>query len=232
MNDGYILIHRKITDWQWYSNKNDRLLFIHCLISANWKDGWFNGIKIPRGSFATSLNNLSQEVGLTIQQTRTSIEHLKSTHEITHTTNRHFSIITINNYDKYQLDNTQNNKQITNQQQTNNNNRIKEIKEINKENISKDILKKVFKKPTIEEIKEYCDERNNNVDAERFYNFYESKGWMVGKNKMKNWKAAVRTWEDKKNNLPNWFKNEPKRKEIDDERKKLAEQLTNGTYKP
>ena len=52
-----------------------------------------------------------------------------------------------------------------------------------------------FVPPTIEEVREYCKERGNNVDAERFVDFYESKGWMVGKNKMKSWKACVRTWE-------------------------------------
>ena len=52
-----------------------------------------------------------------------------------------------------------------------------------------------FKKPTIEEIKSYCRERNNSINAEQFYDFYESKNWMIGKNKMKNWQAAVRTWE-------------------------------------
>lgn len=53
----------------------------------------------------------------------------------------------------------------------------------------------VFKKPSIEEIKEYCLERNNSIDAEYFYDFYESKNWYVGKNKMKDWKASIRTWE-------------------------------------
>lgn len=53
----------------------------------------------------------------------------------------------------------------------------------------------VFVSPTIEEVKVYCQERKNNVDAEAFVNFYESKGWYVGKNKMKDWQAAVRTWE-------------------------------------
>lgn len=57
-----------------------------------------------------------------------------------------------------------------------------------------------FIKPTILEIKNYCIERKNSVDAEKFFNFYESKGWMVGKNKMKDWKACVRTWESKENN--------------------------------
>lgn len=54
------------------------------------------------------------------------------------------------------------------------------------------------KKPSIEEIKQYCLERNNGIDAEQFFDFYESKGWLVGKNKMKNWQAAVRTWEKRK----------------------------------
>ena len=55
---------------------------------------------------------------------------------------------------------------------------------------------KKFIVPTIEEIKAYCLERQNSIDYQRFYDFYESKGWMVGKNKMKDWKACVRTWEN------------------------------------
>ena len=55
--------------------------------------------------------------------------------------------------------------------------------------------RKRFKPPTIEQVKEYCEERGNGIDPERFVNYYESKGWMIGKNKMKDWKAAVRNWE-------------------------------------
>ena len=54
---------------------------------------------------------------------------------------------------------------------------------------------KRFAKPTIEDIKEYCIERNNFVDAEKFFDYYSSNGWKVGKNPMKDWKASVRTWE-------------------------------------
>lgn len=53
---------------------------------------------------------------------------------------------------------------------------------------------KKFVKPTIEEIKAYVKEKGYNVDAERFFSYYESKGWIVGKSPMKNWKAAVSTW--------------------------------------
>jgi hypothetical protein len=66
--------------------------------------------------------------------------------------------------------------------------------------ISNDITKgaktrKRFIKPTVEEVREYCQERGNTVDPETFVNFYESKGWVVGKSPMKDWKAAVRNWE-------------------------------------
>ena len=51
------------------------------------------------------------------------------------------------------------------------------------------------KHPTVEEVRAYCEERGNKVDPETFVDFYESKGWLIGKNPMKDWKAAVRTWE-------------------------------------
>jgi hypothetical protein len=53
-----------------------------------------------------------------------------------------------------------------------------------------------FIKPTLEEVQAYCKERNNSVDAQRFIDYYSSNGWKVGKNPMKDWKAAVRTWEN------------------------------------
>jgi len=84
-----------------------------------------------------------------------------------------------------------NNKELNNLI-TNNNN--KEIK----------INNKYFKRPTILQVKNYCIERENNVDAEAFCDFYDSKNWMVGKNKMKDWKASVRTWERRnKTNISN-----------------------------
>ena len=56
---------------------------------------------------------------------------------------------------------------------------------------------KRFTPPTVEEVKAYCLERKNGIDAQQFVDFYSSKGWYVGKNKMKDWKAAVRTWENR-----------------------------------
>lgn len=90
-----------------------------------------------------------------------------------------------------------------------NRNTYKELnnKELNnkKENI---YIKEKFKKPTLEEVEKYCLERKNGINAQKFIDFYESKGWMIGKNKMKDWKACVRTWENKdkpRADVPDWF---------------------------
>lgn len=84
-------------------------------------------------------------------------------------------------------------------------------KEIDKEI---DIKKKAnrFSKPTIQQIQEYCKSRNNNVDANRFYDYYETVGWKVGKNPMKDWKAAVRTWE--RNNTNQTANNQAEEKPV------------------
>jgi hypothetical protein len=67
-------------------------------------------------------------------------------------------------------------------------------------NLTDSNTKGSFVKPTIIDINEYCKERKNNVDADTFFNFYESKDWLIGKNKMKNWKACIITWEKSRNN--------------------------------
>lgn len=80
--------------------------------------------------------------------------------------------------------------------------KVKKSKE-KKSNIYNTDTPKRFIPPSLEEIQAYCRERNNNVDAQRWYDFYLSKNWMIGKNKMKDWKAAVRTWEKSDKDKPN-----------------------------
>ncbi|MCD8207659.1 MAG: hypothetical protein LUD72_06965 [Bacteroidales bacterium] len=154
MNGNYIKIDRGILDWEWYRNENTLRLFIHCLLKANWKDGRFEGVDIPRGSFATSISTLSNELNISYQSTRTSLNHLKSTGELTVTAFSKFSVITVNNYALYQDANRQTNKQLTGNQQatnrqltgdqqaTNNNRRKKEYKE--REEGKKGIKKESF----------------------------------------------------------------------------------------
>ena len=69
-------------NWEWYKDSNTKDLFIHCLISANWKDGKFEGRVIKRGSFVTGRKKLAEELGMSEQQIRTALKHLISTGEI------------------------------------------------------------------------------------------------------------------------------------------------------
>lgn len=103
----YVKISRKILEWEWYTDANTKVLFLHILLKANWKDGRFQGIEVPRGSFVTSLQNLAAETGLTVRNVRTALKHLENTGEVT--SNRHvkFSVITVKNYDRYQSCDTQ-----------------------------------------------------------------------------------------------------------------------------
>ena len=75
-------------------------------------------------------------------------------------------------------------------------------KELNNKNNNKD-NRVAFTPPTLDEVSAYCRERQNSVDPEKFIDFYQSKGWMVGRNRMKDWKAAVRTWEKRSKEISN-----------------------------
>ena len=91
--------------------------------------------------------------------------------------------------------------------------------------VENSIDKNRFIPPTLEEVSAYCKERNNNVNPERFIDFYESKGWLVGKSKMKDWKASVRTWERdtnttkeiKREDMPSWVNDPIKESSKEDE---------------
>jgi hypothetical protein len=166
MDNGWISIHRKLLDWEWYSDKNTRILFLHCLLLANYQDNNHRGMTIKKGSFRTGRKKLSEGCGLTIQQTRTSLDKLISTSEITIESNTIFSVISITNWNEYQTTNHANNKPITNEQpanqQTDNkpittNNNIINNKQINKQE------KKKGKKPISKHI--FIPPKNLNAKA-------------------------------------------------------------------
>lgn len=101
--DGFVVIHRKIMDWEWYTDPNTAHLFIHCILRANHKDKVWHGVQIKRGSFITSYEALAFETGLTVRQIRTALDnHLLVTGELKKETNNRFTLITVVNYDKYQ----------------------------------------------------------------------------------------------------------------------------------
>lgn len=211
MNNGWIKLHRSLLDWEWYSDMNVRVVFIHCLLKANCKDVKYKGKDILRGSFATGLELLSRETGLTIAQIRVTLNKLKMTSEITIQTSAEGSIISITNYDLYQSNDKQNDKPIasetTNEQQTNdkpiasNNNNKNDKNDKNKEKDT--IVSKKKDKPSgllpvyFQFMILGLTPDKAILKAEKFYSHYQSNGWKVSKNPMKDWKAATSgTWCD------------------------------------
>lgn len=103
MNDsGWIVLLREILEWPWYLDINTKVLFIHMLLKANWKEGKFRDTTVPRGSFVSSVAKLAQETGLTDDEVRTAISHLISTNEITKQSTNKYTVFTVVNYNLYQ----------------------------------------------------------------------------------------------------------------------------------
>lgn len=106
MNGGWIKLHRKMSQWEWYKDSNTKALFLHLLLEANHEDKKYKGIVIHKGETMTGLQKLSDETGLSVHQVRTALEHLKLTHDVAINVSSKGSIIRVVNYDKYQcLDN-------------------------------------------------------------------------------------------------------------------------------
>jgi uncharacterized phage protein (TIGR02220 family) len=116
--EGWIKLHRGLLEWEWYDEPNVFRLFLHCLLKANHSDKSWRGTTIKRGEFVTSLQNLSSETKLSVQQVRTCLKKL--TNELTIKSTSQHTVIQVVKYNEYQDDNKQSNKQVTNEQQTNN----------------------------------------------------------------------------------------------------------------
>jgi len=99
---GWIKLHRKLINWEWYSDTNTFRLFVHCLLRANHSDSKWRGHTLKRGQFLTSLPSISKETGLSISQIRTSISNLESTGEIAGLSQSRGRVVTVLNYDSYQ----------------------------------------------------------------------------------------------------------------------------------
>lgn len=119
MSEGFIKLHRKMLDWEWYTDTNTKALFLHCLFKANWKEGKWKGVAVPRGSFITSRQKLSEELHMSEREVRTALTHLISTNEVTKSTTAKYTMITVVKYDEYQLTDQQKDQQTTNKRPTN-----------------------------------------------------------------------------------------------------------------
>lgn len=99
---GFVCLFRSFLEWGWYTDINTKVLFIHMLLRANWKEGNFKGTTVPRGSFVSSIAKLAEETGLTSDEVRTAISHLIQTREITKQSTNKYTVFTVVNYTLYQ----------------------------------------------------------------------------------------------------------------------------------
>lgn len=205
----YIKFYRDFLNWKWFADPPVRLVYEYLLLKANYTDTNYKGVSVPRGSCALTLSQIAADNGLTVKNVRTAIEKLKRTSEVAAVTATNvmpnFTVFTVLNYDRWQDSGNGNGSPNGNGTAT-----VRQpIGSLEKEgkegkNKEKSTPKGVpekkagparFQPPKLEEVEAYCLERGNSVDAQRWYDYYTANGWQVGKNHMKDWKAAVRTWE-------------------------------------
>lgn len=216
MQGGFIAINRnKLLNWEWKAEPNVFCLFIHLLANANYEQKSWKGIDIQRGQFVTSISNLSVATGLTIKQIRTAMSKLESTQNVANKGTNKYTIVTICDYESWVCDDCQQGqaegqtkgKQKANEGQQHNN--------YNKNNITikENIKRKVFQKPDLNDCAEYATLQGWQWDVSTFYDYYESKGWLVGKSPMKDWRAAMRNWNKNENNRRQYGGNQDKQSE-------------------
>ena len=101
-NGSFIKLHRKMLEWEWYDHDNTKLLFIHLLLIASWKEYEWHGIQLYPGELIRSNQNLGTELGKSVKQIRAALENLKRTGEVATRFEAGTRIITIKNWGQYQ----------------------------------------------------------------------------------------------------------------------------------
>lgn len=108
--NGWVKLSRSMLDWEWYDDTNTKIVFLHLLLTANWEEKRYHGHVIKEGDTIIGLKALAKRLDLSVKQVRTALDHLKATGEITVKATNQFSIVTIENWAKYQVDDLQSDK--------------------------------------------------------------------------------------------------------------------------
>jgi hypothetical protein len=207
--DGWIKLHRKLVEWEWYDDTNTFRLFLHLLLKANHKQKKYKGTVIQEGQLVTGQDVLAKELKMTRRQIRTSLNKLKMTNEVTIKTSSKGSLIQVVNWSRYQVVTSDMTKESPTdvQQVTTNKKEKKEKKNIN-ERIQD------FK----ESLEPYVDQYGQEMVKEFFLYWSESNqsGTKFRKELQKTWSVGRRlhTWSS--NNFNNTYK--PKQSETVQER--------------
>lgn len=204
-DSGYVLLHRTLQGNEiWMSSEPfcRRAAWVDLIMLANHDDGEVKTkegtLTVRRGQHLTSITKLANRWHWSESKVRRFLAKLATGYMIGVNGTQSGTLITLINYGVYQCgrqgkrrgerseNDTQTKKDITK-------NDINNHGGAHKTEICNIIP------PSVDMVREYCESRNNGIDAEEFCDFYASKGWMIGKNKMKDWQGAVRTWEKSRN---------------------------------
>jgi len=188
--NGWIRLDRAIQDNFLWQEPEALKLWLYLLMAASLTDKAtaFNGqmLNIKRGQLVFGLNAASARLNISIRRLRKYLNWFETDDMIDKQVTNKFSIISITNYSQYQDTGKQpSSKSQATAKQTST---TIQVTSNNKQSIP----------PTVEEVRAYCDSRSNGIDPEMFIAFYEARGWKIGKDRMKSWKACVVTWEKRR----------------------------------
>lgn len=285
LENGYIKLHRSLLKWEWYDDINVFKLFIHLLLTVNLYDEKWQGKTIKRGTRVTSYSVLSKETNLSMRQVRTALNKLSATQSVTIKTTPKYTVVTVNNYDKFQtatqsmtnkrqseIDdfckqtiNNENNTKKTTQSVTQSEMPIFPIDKANGENNfetatqsltnkrqsddtvatqwrqqrekDKESIRKYKKErgsetlpnsiplPTLSEIVDFCFENKLKVNPNKFFYYYQNKGWSG----VNNWQMKLMEWNETErpaqNNQANKFEKVPVKEDFSFDLEEYEKQL-------
>ena len=195
---GFVKVYRSLLDWEWYDDQNTKSVFLHILLKASWKETKWHGKTICAGEWRTTVAEIADDLKLSPKNVRTALEHLRSTNEVAIKTTPKNTIITVNNWGKYQLIGEQNGKQAANKRQTTGEQAANSFHYIEEGKESKEGKKgkraAAADAPTLEEVEKYCSDKGYRFKPEVFVNYYAGIGWRWNGQPITDWKRFADKW--------------------------------------
>ena len=229
----YVPVEINILKCRWFTDPLIFHLLFYFVMKANYCEVAWKEESLSRGELIASYASISEATGLKKGVIERGLKKLVKTGEITKISNNRYTKIKVLNYENYvrAMDKAKeiNKKPNRNSEETKKKQSRTDNNKYNDNNNQNN--KEVFSPPTLEEVTDYCQKRHNDINPIEFINFYESKGWMIGNNQMKDWKACIRTWEQRAKqveDMPPWYQNTGVKEmdtQLEKENEKLLEQL-------
>lgn len=225
--NGFIKLSRRLTEWEWADDPSMLAVWVHCLLSASWKDYRYHGQTIPRGSFLTSSRAFAERCGLSERTVRRCFEKLESTGEIERQVTHRGTLVKVHNYAVFQ--DSENGERRTavptavrtpvrtavrTAVQQEKKRRSKEVKNNrDRENIQSIIRtepERAAVPPSRSEIVSFCSSEGLAIDPDKFFMYYERKNWQG----VTDWKARAKAWDRRERKkiveeLPAYYNAEP-----------------------